>query len=314
MTTSEPARPEPSSRAGGPDGLAVVDKPAGPTSHDVVAQLRRQLHTRKIGHSGTLDPSATGVLLLGVGRVTRLLRFLTALGKSYVGEVVLGVETSTLDAAGEVTARHDMAGVTLDEVRTASRSFMGEIQQIPPMVSAVKVGGRRLHELARAGEVVERAPRPVTIGRIDVDSTGEPATFTVAVDCSSGTYVRVLAADLGRALGGVAHLRNLRRTAIGSFTLAEARPPDAVTAASTLLTPADALRDYPAVTLEEGAAAELARSGRLVSDVVPPGLGEGEPFRVLGLSEGGTALLAVAERRAGRPRALVVLPSPAGPR
>src|SRR3954466_2729220 len=124
------------------DGLAIVDKDAAWTSHDVVAKSRGLLGTRKVGHSGTLAPDATGVLLLGVGRVTRLLRFLTALGKSYVGEVVLGAETSTLDAAGEVTAPPDMAGVPLDEVRAASRSFVGKIQQIPPMVSAVKVGGR----------------------------------------------------------------------------------------------------------------------------------------------------------------------------
>src|SRR3954470_12722099 len=134
-----------------PDGLVVVDKPAGWTSHDVVAKARGILQTRKIGHSGTLDPDATGVLLLGVGRVTRLLRFLTALPKRYTGEVVLGVETSTLDSAGDVIATHDMAGVTLDDVRAAAEAFVGDIEQVPPMVSAVKVGGRRLHELAREG-------------------------------------------------------------------------------------------------------------------------------------------------------------------
>ena len=153
----------------------------------------------------------------------------------------------------------------------------------------------------------------MTVRRIDVESTEDPTTFTLAVDCSSGTYVRVLAADLGRALGGGAHLRNLRRTAIGSFTLAEARPPDAVGVGSTLLTPAEALRDYPAVTLDDRSAAELARSGRLMADAVPAGLDDGQPFRVLGASDDGTVLLAVAERRDGRSRPLVVLPPPATP-
>ncbi|HEX8582411.1 MAG TPA: hypothetical protein VF640_08780, partial [Acidimicrobiales bacterium] len=133
-----------SGRPPGPDGVAVVDKPAGWTSHDVVARSRRLLGTRKVGHAGTLDPGATGVLLLGAGRATRLLRFLSGLSKSYVGEVVLGVETTTLDDEGEVTATHDMAGVGVEDVRAAAAAFVGEIDQVPPMVSAVKVGGRRL--------------------------------------------------------------------------------------------------------------------------------------------------------------------------
>ncbi|HRW39594.1 MAG TPA: tRNA pseudouridine(55) synthase TruB, partial [Aquihabitans sp.] len=192
----------------GPDGLVVVDKPAGWTSHDVVAKSRGLLGTRKVGHAGTLDPDATGVLLLGVGRATKLLRYLSPLGKAYVGEVVLGVETSTLDAAGEVTATHDMAGTTLDDVRRAAGAFVGDIEQIPPMVSAVKVGGKRLHELARQGIEVERQPRPVTVHTLDVlpGPEGEPLVVTIAVSCSSGTYVRTLAADLGAALGGGAHL------------------------------------------------------------------------------------------------------------
>jgi tRNA pseudouridine55 synthase len=217
----------------------------------------------------------------------------------------LGTETSTLDAAGEVTARHDMASVTLADVRSASRDFVGDIEQLPPMVSAVKVGGRRLHSLARAGEEVERTPRPVTIRRIDVEATVDPAVFTVAVDCSSGTYVRALAADLGHALGGGAHLRELRRTAIGSFALAEARPPDAVT---TLLTPAEALRDYPAVTVAEGPAAELARSGKLPSGASALDPAAGGPLRIL---DGAGRLLAVAEPRDGQLRPVVVLPPPA---
>src|SRR3954463_13490411 len=207
----------------GPDGLAVVDKEAGWTSHDVVAKSRGILGTKKVGHSGTLDPDATGVLLLGVGGVTRLLRFLSPLPKSYVAEVVLGVETSTLDAAGEVTARHDMS-VTVDAVRDAAAALTGDLLQVPPMVSAVQIGGQRLHDLARKGIEVEREPRPVTVHRFDVAPTHDPLFSRVEVDCSSGTSVRSLAADLGRALGGGAHLRALRRTAIGPFTEAMARP------------------------------------------------------------------------------------------
>ncbi|MGI8939638.1 MAG: tRNA pseudouridine(55) synthase TruB [Iamia sp.] len=207
-------------RPPGPDGVAVVDKPAGWTSHDVVARSRGLLGTRKVGHSGTLDPDATGVLVLGVGKATRLLRYLTALGKTYEAEIVLGTETSTLDDSGEVTATHDMAGVTLaDARRVAAEQLTGPILQVPPMVSAVKVDGRRLHELAREGIEVEREARPVTVHSFTLDEGPEPGVFRAEVSCSSGTYVRTLAADLGHALGGGAHLRALRRTSVGDFGL-----------------------------------------------------------------------------------------------
>ena len=228
------------------DGLAVVDKEAGWTSHDVAAKARGILRNRKIGHSGTLDPDATGVLLLGVGRATRLLKYLTVLPKTYTAEFVLGTETSTLDDSGEVTATHDMAAVTAHQVRAAAVGLTGPILQVPPMVSAVKVEGRRLHELAREGIEVEREARPVTVYRFDIEQlVGDAGVYRVEVECSSGTYVRTLAADLGHALGGGAHLRNLRRTAIGSFTLAEARP-----LADLLVTPmTEVMRDYPSVTV-----------------------------------------------------------------
>jgi tRNA pseudouridine55 synthase len=247
------------------DGLCVVDKEPGWTSHDVVAKARGILGTRKVGHSGTLDPDATGVLLLGVGRATRLLRFLTALGKSYEGEVVLGVETTTLDAAGEVVARHDMAGVDLEQVRRAAAAFVGRIEQVPPMVSAIKVDGRRLHALAREGVEVERAARPVTVHRFEVAPTDEPHVFRIDVDCSSGTYVRSLAADLGRSLGGGAHLRNLRRTAVGSFTLAEARPLGQLELLALEVT----MRDYPALLLDEEHAVAVGHGKRLPAALVP---------------------------------------------
>jgi tRNA pseudouridine55 synthase len=229
-------------------GLAVVDKEAGWTSHDVVARCRRIFGQRRVGHAGTLDPDATGLLLVGLGRATRLMRFLTALPKTYEAEVVLGTTTSTLDASGEVTGTWDMGSVGLAEVRAAAAALTGPIEQVPPMVSAVKVGGRRLHALAREGIEVDRASRPVTVHRFDVAPGLAPGVFRVEVECSSGTYVRVLAADLGTALGGGAHLRNLRRTRIGSFTTDDARPVDELTPA-VVLTPAQALRDLDRVPL-----------------------------------------------------------------
>ena len=242
-----------------PDGLVVVDKEAGWTSHDVVAKLRGILKTKKVGHSGTLDPDATGVLLIGVGRATRLLRFLTALPKTYTGEVVFGVSTSTLDASGDVAATYDMA-VTPDEVRRAATTLTGDILQVPPMVSAKQVGGKRLHDLARQGIEVEREPAPVTVHRFDVEPTNDPLVYRIEVMCSSGTYIRSLAADLGTTLGGGAHLRNLRRSAIGSFTAHDAHRIDDVTDA-LILSPAVAMRDYPTIVADR----ELLGSGKVLA-------------------------------------------------
>ncbi len=172
----------------GPQGLAVVDKPAGWTSHDVVARARKLLGTRRVGHAGTLDPDATGVLLLGVGRVTRLLRFITALPKTYTTDIILGTETDTLDASGTVVATHDMSSITEDQVRAAAGNLTGDIMQVPPMVSAVRVDGQRLHVLARAGISVERQPRPVTVMRFDVEpmsgSGMPPMRWRATVECS----------------------------------------------------------------------------------------------------------------------------------
>lgn len=265
-------------------GLAVVDKPAGVTSHDVVGMLRRRLGERRVGHAGTLDPDATGVLLVGVGNVTRLLRFLTALGKTYTAEVVFGVETSTLDASGEVTATHAMSGLDPALVRRlVAEHLTGPIMQVPPMVSALKVGGRRLHELAREGIEVEREARPVTIHHFGIEPTSDPLVYRIEVSCSSGTYIRTLAADLGHLAGGGAHLRDLRRTACGSFTEAEALPPDR----AVLLSPADALRDYPHVLVDAETATRVGHGRSL-----PTWPGEG-PWAVCA-SDG--ALLAVYER------------------
>ena len=294
----------------GPDGLAVVDKPSGWTSHDIVAKSRGLLGTRKVGHAGTLDPDATGVLLLGVGRATKLLRYLSPLGKSYVGEVVLGTETSTLDSAGEVTATHDMSAVTLADVEAAASAFVGPIEQIPPMVSAVKVGGKRLHELARAGIEVERDPRPVTIHSLSIASgpQGEPGVFTIDVTCSSGTYIRTLAADIGTALGGGAHLRNLRRTSVGPFTLADAVVLEAVSP-DVVRPMVEAVRHLEQVTVGAEVAADVAVGKVLGRDVLQVSTGGG-PWAVLD-GEGG--LLAVYEPfREGTVKPSLVIPrSPA---
>jgi tRNA pseudouridine55 synthase len=256
-------------------GLAVVDKPAGVTSHDVVGQLRRRFAERQVGHAGTLDPDATGVLLVGVGRATRLLRFLTDLGKTYTAEVVFGTTTDTLDASGTVTGTFDMSGLTLDRVRLAAAQLTGDILQVPPMVSALRVDGRRLHELAREGIEVERAPRPVTVRRFDVQPTADPLVVRVEVECSKGTYVRTLADDLGRLCGGGAHLRDLRRTAVGSFLAADASPPDTV----TLISLTDALRDYERITVD-GPVAAMVRQGRVLPrDTFGAGVG---PWPVIG--------------------------------
>ena len=238
-------------------GLAIIDKPAGVTSHDVVNQLRKILGERRIGHAGTLDPDATGVLLVGVGYVTRLMQFLSGMDKTYTAEVVFGTETNTLDSAGVVTATHDMPNLTIEKIREAAAKLTGEIMQVPPMVSALRVDGRRLHELAREGVVVERKARPVTVYSYDVEPTQDPLVVRIEVRCSSGTYVRTLAADLGTLLGGGAHLRNLRRTSIGDFTEHDALAPEQV----KLLEPITALRSMTKVIADEATATAI-RNGR----------------------------------------------------
>jgi len=211
-------------RGAGPDGIALIDKPSGITSHDAVAIVRRSLGTRKVGHAGTLDPMATGLLVMGVGRATRLLRFLGDLTKVYEGTMRLGVETATLDADGDVI-RTAAVDVSDDAIDAAMAAKVGASAQRPPAFSAVKVGGRTLHAAARKGEVIEAPARIVRVDRFERTSRdGEDVTFVASV--SGGTYVRVLAADVGEALGCGAHLIALRRTAIGPFDVTDARPPE----------------------------------------------------------------------------------------
>jgi tRNA pseudouridine55 synthase len=201
----------------------LIDKPSGVTSHDCVSMVRRAFGTRKVGHAGTLDPMATGLLLIGVGRATRLLRFLGDLPKTYEGTGRLGEETDTLDAEGEVTRRATVS-VSRADVERACAGLVGETLQRPPAYSAVKVGGRKLYEAARKGEALEAEPRRVRVDTFEVASF-DRRDFAFRVVCSGGTYVRVLVADIGSALGCGAHLARLRRTAIGPFRVEDGVPP-----------------------------------------------------------------------------------------
>ena len=241
-------------------GLVLIDKPAGITSHDVVSKLRKQFNERRIGHAGTLDPDATGVMVVGVGYVTRLMQFLSGMDKTYTCEVVFGSETNTLDDSGTVTATFAMGDLSLDVVREAAAKLTGQIMQVPPMVSALKIDGKRLHELAREGIEVERKPRPVTVYAFEVHSVRDENGVTIAsieVRCSSGTYVRTLAADLGTLLGGGAHLCKLRRTTVGDFTLADCMSIED----AKLLQPIAALRSMTRVVVGADDAAKV-RHGR----------------------------------------------------
>ncbi len=239
------------------DGLLVVDKPAGWTSHDVVARSRGICRTRKIGHAGTLDPMATGVLVLGVGRATRLLTHLVGCDKTYTATIRLGQSTVTDDREGEVTSSHDAGGITREQLDAVVATLTGDILQRPSAVSAIKVGGERSYARVRAGEPVELAARPVTVSAFDVvavaavqlDAVTRVLDVDVVVSVSSGTYVRALARDLGDALGVGGHLTALRRTRVGRFTLTDAhRLQDLVDAAETGA-------DAPVIPLADAAAA-----------------------------------------------------------
>jgi len=291
-------------RHDGPSGFAVVDKEVGWTSHDVVAKARGVFGTRKVGHSGTLDPGATGVLVLGIGKGTRLLRFITDLEKTYVAEAVLGVETDSLDADGQVTMTHDMSAVTIDQVQAVAPRFVGNIEQVPPMVSAIKIDGKRLHELAREGKTVERKPRPVTVHEITIDPefvptpAGDPKVFRFTTRCGSGTYIRTIGADIGAALGGGAHLRYLRRTAIGCHTEAGA----AQVERATMISLAEGLADYPSVTLDDETVVRVRNGQRLSREVLT---GEGPWVLVDQLGK----VVAVHEQVDGKIKPAVVIPA-----
>jgi tRNA pseudouridine55 synthase len=228
-------------------GILLVDKPQGITSHDVVARARRALGTRKIGHAGTLDPMATGLLVLGVEGATRLLTFVVGLDKTYEATIRLGVSTDTDDADGQTVATRDASSLTSARIAEAVAPLTGRISQVPSTYSAIKVDGRRAYDLARAGEDVQLKAREVTVSRFDVLAERHAVTddgvavvdLDVVVDCSSGTYIRSLARDLGAALGVGGHLTALHRTRIGPFDVAQAAAADAI-AEAPLLAPADA--------------------------------------------------------------------------
>jgi tRNA pseudouridine55 synthase len=299
-----------------PSGVLVVDKPAGPTSFDVVRRVRRLLGAEKAGHTGTLDPAATGVLAICLDDAVKLQRWLAEGDKAYEATVAFGAATATQDAEGEVVARGDPSGLGAEAIRAALPRFVGEIDQLPPMYSAVRVGGRRLHEAARAGEEVERAPRRVRVHALELAELSAPAEGILRarlhVRCGKGTYVRALAADLGRALGVPAHLAGLRRTEAGPFRIAQAIPlaeaeglarTDPAALRSRLVPLAQALSTFPAAALSRGEARDLAH-GRAVAR---PEVGEG-PVRALG-PDG--RLVAVCEARGGVLRPLRVLLAPA---
>ncbi|HEX2057057.1 MAG TPA: tRNA pseudouridine(55) synthase TruB [Actinomycetota bacterium] len=249
--------------------MLVVDKPPGVTSHDVVDVVRRKLGTRKVGHGGTLDPDATGILLIGVGRATRFLSYAQAAPKRYVAGARFGAETTTQDSSGEVVATAE-PDFTEAELADAFAALTGEIEQVPPMVSAVKVGGEKLYEKARRGEDVERSARRVTVYELELLKY-DPGTAhaTLEVLCSGGTYVRTLIHDLGRALRCGAHMTSLRRTAAAGFTEMDALALDAVDAAA-LRPLGDAVRDLPRLDVDAEAARDVSH-GRPLDLEAPPG-------------------------------------------
>jgi tRNA pseudouridine55 synthase len=278
------------------DGVLVIDKPLGPTSFDVVRQVRGVLKVKKAGHTGTLDPMATGVLPVCLGEATKVAGYITEGDKAYDAVVRLGVETDTQDAQGKPTAQAPVPPLTGPLLESVLARFRGTFDQVPPMYSAVKVAGKRLYELARAGEEVERASRTVTVHELVLRDFSADR-LTLSVRCSKGFYVRTLAYDLGRALGCGAHLEALRRTQSGPFTLARALPLGDLASLSReavegrLVSLADALSDMPAVRV---GADEARRVSHGVPVEVPPVPGR---VRVLGP---GDALLAMAEVVGGR--------------
>lgn len=287
-----------------PSGLLVVDKPAGPTSFDVVARVKRLLRADKAGHTGTLDPLATGVLAVCLGEAVKLQQWLTEGDKAYEALVAFGAATTTEDAEGEVTARGDPTALEAAAVRAALPRFLGEIEQVPPMYSAVRVGGQRLHQAARAGLAVERAPRKVRVDALELLELGPvdggQRRARLSVRCGKGTYVRTLAADLGQALGVPAHLAGLRRTAAGPFTLDDACPlaelerlagQDPAALAARVLPAEGALRGWTTVRLSPGEARDLGHGKALALPSAPSGL--------CGALGPDGALLAVCEGRGG---------------
>ena len=305
----------------GPHGIVLVDKPAGWTSHDVVGRCRRLLGTKKVGHAGTLDPMATGLLILGAGQGTRLLTHLVGLGKTYSATIRLGQATTTDDAEGEALGEITAAtGLADEQLEAALDALRGDIAQVPSAVSAIKVDGQRAYARVRAGEDVQLTARPVTISRFDVLARREDGPFwdlDVVVDCSSGTYIRALARDLGAALGVGGHLTALRRTHIGPFSVEQAAtvPPrgqDDVSLPLRGLGEA-AGQTLPTLVLDEAAATDLGHGKRprvpaVVTGMGAAGIGAGADALVAALDGEGRLVAVAAVEQSGHLRPVLVIP------
>jgi tRNA pseudouridine55 synthase len=290
-------------------GLVIVDKPGGMTSHDVVARIRRLAGTRRVGHAGTLDPMATGVLVVGVGKATRLLGYLTVTEKQYDATIRLGQSTSTGDAEGDITGASSAAGVSAAALAAAAAGLTGQIQQVPPPVSAIKVAGQRAYRLTRAGAAPDLKPRPVTVHELTVTAVrpaGDLLDVDVTVRCSSGTYVRALARDLGHELGTGGHLIRLRRTRVGGYGLDTAKTLDQLADTFELLPLAEAAAAaFPRRDLSADEARRLAHGGRLAvtADRGPAAAAAVGPTAAY--APDGT-LIALLTEQAGQARPLVV--------
>jgi tRNA pseudouridine55 synthase len=296
-----------------PSGLVIVDKPGGMTSHDVVARIRRLAGTRKVGHAGTLDPMATGVLVIGVEKATRLLGYLTLTEKEYAATIRLGQSTSTDDAEGEITFTAPSVDISAPSLEKAMAGLTGQIRQIPPAVSAIKVGGQRAYRLTRAGAAPELKPRPVTVYEFAVTGTeraGELLDVAVTVRCSSGTYIRALARDLGAALDTGGHLIRLRRTRVGGHGLEQARTLEQLAERFEVVPLAQAASAaFPRRDLSPDEARRLAHGGRLAAaGTAGPASAEaagGPAGPVAAYAPDGT-LIALLTEQSGQARPLVV--------
>jgi len=289
-------------------GILLVDKPAGITSHDVVSRTRKLAGTRKIGHAGTLDPMATGLLVLGLNSSTRLLTFLVGLGKEYFATIRLGQATDSDDADGAVTSTASTDGITDDAILAALATFVGNISQVPSTVSAIKVDGRRAYDLARAGEVVELKARNVTISAIDTRGIRRTDGFIdidVRVECSSGTYIRAIARDLGAALEVGGHLTALRRSKVGPFDVTDAATLDeSLVVVDRMMGPADVATGlFPTRALEAQEVIDLIHGKR-----IPAGEFEGHDGAIAAISPSGV-LVGLLEARGAMLRPIVNFPS-----
>jgi tRNA pseudouridine55 synthase len=284
-------------------GLVIVDKPGGMTSHDVVARIRRLAGTRRVGHAGTLDPMATGVLVVGVEKATRLLGYLALTEKQYAATIRLGQSTSTDDAEGELTGGVSAAAVTRHELDRALADLTGDIEQVPPAVSAIKVGGQRAYRLTRAGAAPDLKPRPVTVYEFTVTAIrreGDVLDIDATVRCSSGTYVRALARDLGAALGTGGHLTRLRRTRVGGYRIESARTLEQLAERFEVLPLARAAAaEFPRRDLSAGEARRLASGGRLPA-------GTGDPRTPVAAYGPDGTLIALVTEESGQARPLAV--------